>query len=280
MATRRKSRSASGKSMLAAIPWWAFVVAALVAYLLLHRLSVMDIPHADDVMSFGRQAIVTFVRGYAMLLQVVIPGILLMLAVASIVERHRRKRLVSAAAGESAADVIRAMRWQDFEVLVSEAFRAQGYRVTETGGGGADGGVDLELRKDGSTILVQCKQWRAFKVPVNVVRETYGIVAAEGADAGLVVTSGVFTAEAVRFAEGRNIRLIDGPKLLALLGDAPAGSPTIPVSARPDTVKVAPACPRCGAQMRLRQARRGAHAGNEFWGCTAWPECRGIRAVE
>ena len=50
------------------------------------------------------------------------------------------------------------MIWREFEMLVGEAFRLQGYQVVETGGGGADGGVDLVLRKDRETFLVQCKQ--------------------------------------------------------------------------------------------------------------------------
>jgi restriction system protein len=50
--------------------------------------------------------------------------------------------------------------------------------VAEIGGGGADGGVDLVLTKPGKSggekFLVQCKQWRAYKVGVDVVRELYG----------------------------------------------------------------------------------------------------------
>ena len=76
------------------------------------------------------------------------------------------------------------------------------------------------MRKDGETYLVQCKQWRAFKVGVPVVRELYGVMAAKGAAGGFVVTSGRFTAEAEAFAEGRNIRLLDGPKLERMLKQA------------------------------------------------------------
>ncbi|RME95752.1 MAG: four helix bundle protein [Verrucomicrobia bacterium] len=36
-----------------------------------------------------------------------------------------------------------------------------------------------------------------------------------------------------------------------------------------------PRCPRCGALMALRTAKTGAHAGQQFWGCTAYPECKG-----
>ena len=58
-----------------------------------------------------------------------------------------------------------------------------------------------------------CKQWKAFKVGVTVVRELYGVMAARGAAGGFVVTSGRFTEEATRFADDRNIRLIDGPSV-------------------------------------------------------------------
>lgn len=38
-----------------------------------------------------------------------------------------------------------------------------------------------------------------------------------------------------------------------------------------------PHCPICGSAMRLRTARQGPHAGQAFWGCSAFPDCRGIR---
>lgn len=40
---------------------------------------------------------------------------------------------------------------------------------------------------------------------------------------------------------------------------------------------VAPACPRCGKPMVLRTARTGPRAGSSFWGCSAYPECKGTR---
>ena len=78
-------------------------------------------------------------------------------------------------------------------MLVGEAFRMRGFSVAETGGGGADGGIDLKLKKGGEIFLVQCKQWRAYKVSVNIVRELFGVMSAQGATGGFVVTSGVFT---------------------------------------------------------------------------------------
>jgi restriction system protein len=40
-----------------------------------------------------------------------------------------------------------------------------------------------------------------------------------------------------------------------------------------------PKCPRCGAAMQLRTARKGCHSGSEFWGCNKYPQCRGVRAA-
>lgn len=38
----------------------------------------------------------------------------------------------------------------------------------------------------------------------------------------------------------------------------------------------APFCPKCGAVMALRTAKRGVHTGNKFWGCSKYPKCKGI----
>ena len=37
----------------------------------------------------------------------------------------------------------------------------------------------------------------------------------------------------------------------------------------------APPCPLCGSDMRLRHGKTG-----DFWGCTAYPSCRGTRNIE
>lgn len=35
-------------------------------------------------------------------------------------------------------------------------------------------------------------------------------------------------------------------------------------------------CPRCGSKLVLRTAQKGANAGNQFYGCSAFPKCRFI----
>lgn len=149
------------------------------------------------------------------------------------------------------------------------------------GGGGADGGVDLVLTRGGEKHLVQCKQWRAFKVGVEVVRELYGVMAAKGATGGFVVTAGRFSDQAKAFSEGRNIELIDGPQLHRMIQSTQRASDVMPVAVASEEPPVGlaapPSCPTCSKPMTRRVARKGGNAGSEFWGCTAWPQCRGTR---
>ena len=42
-----------------------------------------------------------------------------------------------------------------------------------------------------------------------------------------------------------------------------------------DAGEDAPNCPSCGSGMVRRTARTGPNAGNDFWGCSDYPECRG-----
>ena len=46
-----------------------------------------------------------------------------------------------------------------------------------------------------------------------------------------------------------------------------------------DEATAIPDCPNCGRRMVLRTARRGPTAGAQFWGCVAYPECRGSRGA-
>lgn len=186
-----------------------------------------------------------------------------------------RRRLVDE---QTSLESLRKTSWKQFEFLVAEAYRRQGYQVEFSLSRGADGGVDLVLRKDGRISLVQCKQWKVFSVGAPVIREMFGLLTSERADEAIIVTSGNFTREAQSFAEGKPIRLVDGPQLLALVKSVqirPAG--TEPETVEAPAQAAAPACPECGKPMVLRTAKRGANAGNQFWGCSTYPACKGTR---
>ncbi len=170
------------------------------------------------------------------------------------------------------------MSWQDFERVVGEYCRQRGFAVAETGGGGADGGVDLVLTRGADRYLVQCKQWRAIRVGVEPVRELYGLIHAQRTAGGFVVTSGTFTNEAKKFAEGREIELIDGEALAGAIRQQVERPRSEAAQVSAVASGAAPlVCPLCNAPMALRKAKRGSNAGQTFWGCSRYPGCRGTR---
>lgn len=195
----------------------------------------------------------------------------------SFLKSRKRRRLLDVQTG---LESIAAMSWKEFEMLVGEAFRRRGYRVEETGLGGADGGIDLILRKDGRVDLVQCKQWRTRQVKVAVVREMWGLVSHHKADGVKIVCVGEFTRDAEAFAAGKAIELINGAALLELVRGVQANAVPQriePVIAHPaESVSAAPACPKCNAAMVLRVSGK---SGQSFWGCSNFPGCRGTQNI-
>jgi len=274
---RRRSRDESGLELLfdiaALLPWQVGVVLALLAFTALHWYAgteppVLDMKNPADSLPFMLGNVSRQVAGF---LQYLLPVVLLLGSSVSFFRRRRQKTSFARVAADPTSSEVSKLNWAEFEGLVAEAFRQKGYRVVERGGAGPDGGVDLELYLGKDKYLVQCKHWRTYLVGVAIVRELYGVMAAEGAVGGFVVASGAFTADAEAFAEGRSIQLVDARRLKKLVG-APSPAP-----AQSSTTPTTPACPVCGSEMVKRPARRGANAGGWFWGCSQYPKCRGTR---
>jgi restriction system protein len=260
------------------LPWWVGVVLAIAAYIWLHSVAIAEVSAIAQPGKMGEFVSQTLFNTLASVGQYLLPFAFLVGAAMSAYGRSKRQALHAQVASSPDRGALNDMSWQQFEALVGEAFRRKGYTVTETGGGGADGGIDLALKKEGENFLVQCKQWKAYKVGVTTVRELYGVMAANGATGGFVVTSGVFTDEARVFAVGRNIELLDGKALHALIRGV-----TVPGKPAPVLQAVAsasePDCPICQSAMVKRTAKRGANSGNAFWGCSQYPACKGTRPI-
>lgn len=268
------------------LPWWVSLLIALVAGLYLHSVATSPPPTATDLKQFGPAIAGQMWRTFAMFLQYIIPVAFVFGAIGSVFGRVKRRKLMEdVAAATKPGKTIESISWQQFEQLVGEAFRLQGFTVTETGGNGPDGGIDLILHKGSEKHLVQCKQWRSMKVGVTVVREFFGVMAAEGAAGGFVVTSGAFTTEAKNFASGRNIRLVEGAELNRWITASRSSPTTMPVIAPVQTNQspgqhvFIPRCPVCSSTMQRRTAKRGANVGGDFWGCSQYPKCRGVTQI-
>jgi len=271
MARRKQSVFEDLVDITSKLPWWVGVVLAAIAYAWLHGIAVSEVATPAEPGMMIRHTSQSLGRTLASVGQYLLPLAFLSGAAISALARQKRKALHQQVATSADKDALNNMSWQEFEALVGEAFRRKGFAVTETGGGGADGGVDLALRRGNESILVQCKQWKTYKVGVSTVRELYGVMAAKRASGGVVVTSGVFTDEARSFASGKNIQLIDGSALHSLIGGVSAPRLSTTENA------ASPACPDCQGTMVKRIAKRGASVGKEFWGCSRYPVCKGTR---
>lgn len=187
-------RKASIADDLILLPWWVSVTLATLTYTVLPAL----LPKP-------------FVQGG--LVGVVSLG-LLGLAVISALRSGKTARMLEQQTGITS---LRELPWKRFEDLLGEAYRRHGYKVEETLGGGADGGVDLVLARGGEVTLVQCKRWKGKPVPVQTVRELYGVLHDRRADSAKLVATTSYTTESVAFAKGKPIELVDADALLQLI---------------------------------------------------------------
>ena len=139
---------------------------------------------------------------------------------------------------------LRLLTPSEFEWLVGEVFRREGWEVRETGRQDApDGGIDLELTRDGQRMIVQCKRWTYKLVGVDEVRKFGGTLMREhlAGSAGIFVTLRGFTEQAR--AEGQKIgmTLVDNRDL----------------DSRIEKVRRAEPCDICQKPMILARSRRG-----------------------
>ncbi|MCD7098437.1 restriction endonuclease [Stenotrophomonas sp. MMGLT7] len=270
-----RSRRKSGLDTLAALPWPIGVATGIAGFVAVRYGIVWWLSHQGGLLAqgFAQQSGSMF----APLAWLVLVICWMAAFFSYLGKRHRRQLLETRTTLES----LSAGGWRQFELLVGEAFRCQGYIVEETGLGGADGGIDLILRKDGRRTLVQCKQWKRQQVGVSVVREMAGLLAHHQADAVKIVCIGRYTHDAERFAQGKPIELIGGEQLLTMIrvvqrgpvpASLPAQQPDAAITQSPYPAAIVLACPRCGNTMVERRNRR---TGETFLGCSQFPRCRG-----
>jgi restriction system protein len=275
------------------LPWRAAVLSAAVIFVVCHVIAIGTVPiaAAKTLADLGTVVQRQIAHQAATIFQYLLPIGLLIGAMLSYIKQSRTNSLFSEAQARPKT-AITSMNWREFERLVGEAFRRQGFTVTGFGGNGPDGGVDLGLAKNGERFLVQCKHWRKRQVGVTVVRELKGVMSVQGARGGFVVAGGEFSREARQFADSCAIKLIDGAALEELIGSSPAAdgrsratdgglraTDRAPMSYARIAKATAPSCPRCGTSMVERKAKQGKFAGQPFWGCQQYPKCSGILQI-
>jgi len=107
----------------------------------------------------------------------------------------------------------------EFEELVRRLLERMGFEASLTKRS-HDGGIDVEAINPspivGGKVLVQCKRY-AGVIGSPAIRDLYGAVTDARANKGVFITTSYFSPDAVKFAEGKQIDLIDRQHLEALL---------------------------------------------------------------
>jgi hypothetical protein len=149
---------------------------------------------------------------------------------------------------------LRLLNAEEFEWLVGELFRREGWEVRETGRqDGPDGNIDLELTGQQGRRIVQCKRWDSWEVGVDEVRKFAGTLMREAlpGNAGIFVTLSHFTNQTSAEAQKIGLALIDGNDLYHRVEKARRTEP----------------CSKCGAPMALRHSQYGWYFRCAVEGC-------------
>lgn len=274
---RRKSTGEELLELFSLMPWYICLILAVALHFGVD-VYVWWFASETDLTASPRPAtdVITGMFGNLalMLLKWALPFLLIIAAFGSFIRTNRQQRVYDGIKSAQYDEAISKLSWRDFEVLVGEFFRRDGYIVYDTGKG-KDGGVDLRVIKDGQLYLVQCKHWQRLRVPVNVVRELFGVMISENADGVFIVASGSMTSDAKEFVQGKRIEVVDGKKLRQFYEQQQLKERYRFVPTPVETIEKH-ACPICGGEMTERIAKRGPRAGQKFLGCLKYPNCRGI----
>jgi len=171
-------------------------------------------------------------------------------------------------------DFLRSLEWKRFEEVCMEYLQIKNCNANVTCTG-ADGGIDIKIIDPYDKVIAigQCKSWNK-PIGVSLIRELYGVMAADNVKHGIFLTTSSYSNDAVTFAKGKNLVLIDADEFIRLVN-------TMEDDKRIKIDKIArsgdyqtPTCVKCNIKMVKRKASKGKNAGMEFWGCKNYPQCK------
>ncbi len=110
---------------------------------------------------------------------------------------------------------LRAMSWENFSLVISEAYRRQGYEVADA----RDKAFDFQLTKNGRRTLLLCRRWKVNQVGAGPLRELNEAISRTDAYNAICIATGEYSANAAAYVEGQPITLLGGKDVVDLVGN-------------------------------------------------------------
>jgi hypothetical protein len=149
-------------------------------------------------------------------------------------------------------DLLSRLDWLGFQELVSHLLQRSGY-LPEVAWTRPDGGTALTLmhpaRSNRLEAIVQCPPWQSHEIDAAMIRDLYQVVVREGAQRGIYLTPGTFTAEARAFARLKPLELVDGSDVVLSFQRLPDEERTELLSMITAVLYSVPSCPSCLRKM-------------------------------
>ena len=166
--------------------------------------------------------------------------------------------------------LLKELEWHRFQIVVAAYERELGHEARQAAFG-ADDGIDIKIFEHGGAIptrLILCKA-HGQQVKIDLVRAFYEVMEHENVPAGSFFAPDGFTTEAMAFAAGKNLELIDGPKFVARIKVLDQAAQLRLLQTAMDGDYRTPTCANCGIKMKLVGEAERAH-----WGCVNFPRCK------
>ena len=122
--------------------------------------------------------------------------------------------------------------------------------------------------------IIQCIAWNTYKVGIKIVRDLFGVMAAERIRMGMIITSGEFTGEAEEFGKANKLKLVSGGQFLELIKRMPEEKQQHLLNVALEGDYSTPTCPQCYVKLVKRESSKGRNTGGYFWGCVNYPRCK------
>lgn len=113
----------------AMFPWWVGALLSIIAYFVLHHYATAEIASVGTVAKLGNNVVSQIGKTLAMFGQYILPVAFIIGAGLSAYRRHTRAVLFTDVQVSSSTSALNDMSWQEFEILVGEAYRRKGYKL-------------------------------------------------------------------------------------------------------------------------------------------------------